>query len=110
MAQEIPVPVPENQVKELSSDMVKGAGATLLTVGAAAFVNYGISFVLDYVDRRVDEPAVIVPLVASAMIMAAGKRMMDFAEQRGMQANNISIVDRINSGELSPSEVDIKVE
>ncbi len=86
MAREIPVATPENQVPELSSDMVKGAGATLLTVGAAAFVNYGISFVLDYADRRIDDPGVAIPLLGSAMIMAAGKRLMDFAEQRGLLA------------------------
>ncbi len=70
--------------KEPSSDMVKGAGATLLTVGAAAFVNYGISFVLDYADRRIDDPGVSLPLLGSVMIMAVGKRLMDFAEQRGL--------------------------
>lgn len=70
--------------QEPSPDMVRGAGATLLTVGAAAFVNYGISFVLDYADRRIDDPGVSLPLLGSVMIMAAGKRLMDFAEHRGL--------------------------
>lgn len=82
MAEEIFTPVPEAENIEVQSDMLKGAGATLLTIGAATFANYGISFVLDYADRRVDDPAVIVPLIGSAMIMAVGKRMMDFAESR----------------------------
>ena len=87
-------PVPEEQTQEISSDMVKGAGATILTIGAAAFVNYGISFVLDYADRRIDDPAVAVPLLGSMMLMAAGKRMMDFVDQRRLHANVDSAGDR----------------
>ena len=84
MTHEASAQVPEAQAQELSSDMVKGAGATVLTIGAAAFVNYGISFVLDYADRRVDDPLVAVPVLGSMILMAVGKRMMDFTGQRRM--------------------------
>ena len=97
MTQEIPIP--EEQTQELSSDMVKGAGATVLTIGAAAFVNYGISFVLDYADRRIDDPAVAVPLLGSIMLMAAGKRMMDFVDQRSLHAK----VDQVGDSEFDPN-------
>lgn len=87
MTQEVPVSISEGQVEDLSVDRVKGIGATVLTIGAATFANYGISFVLDYADRRVDDPAVVVPLLGSLMLMVVGKRMMDFADRRRMPAN-----------------------
>lgn len=102
MTQEAPVPIPEDQVQEYSSHRVKGIGATVLTIGAATFANYGISFVLDYADRRVDDPAVAVPLLGSMMLMAVGKRMMDFADKSRMLGKNVTFV--------SARELDLPVE